>query len=63
MNGCKGIVLSIKISQAEKDKRLYVFTYMWNLKIKRTYITKQRTQRHREQINGYQWEEDWGKRE
>ena len=35
---------------------------MCNLKIKQTNITKQKqTNRYKEQTNGYQWEEGWGK--
>ena len=37
----EGIVLS-EISQTRERQTLYAFTYMWNLKSKRTSITKQK---------------------
>ena len=49
----ESIMLS-KVSQTEKAK-YPVITYMWNIKIKQMYITKQKqTHRYRKQTSGYQ---------
>jgi len=52
----EGIMLS-KISQTEKDKYCIWFTYMWNLKKKKTVnITKiKQAQRYRKQTSGHCW--------
>ena len=50
----ESIMLS-EISQTEKDQYSYVATYLWILKIKQMYTTKQ-THKYREQTSGY-----WGR--
>ena len=47
----ESIILS-EISQTEKDQYSYVATYLWILKIKQMYTTKQ-THKYREQTSGY----------
>ena len=49
----EGITLS-EISQTEKDKALYVLTFIWDLKIKTNEYNNQK------QASGYQWEEGRG---
>ena len=56
----EGIMLS-EVRQRTTYLKVYVFTYMWNLKNKWMSITKQKqTHRYREQTSGYQWEEGPG---
>ena len=56
----ESIMLS-ETSQRKKDK-YYVITYMWNIKNKWMYITKQKqTHRYTKQTSRYQWGKGSGK--
>ena len=51
------------LSEIRQKKTNYVITYMWNIKKNKTMnVYKTETYRYREQISGYQWEEERAER-
>ena len=55
-----GVLQLSEISQVEKDKCLYNFTYVWNLKSKTNEQKEQKeSHRYRELTDGYQKKGGW----